>query len=285
MTEIHEATSDGPSLLAVFAHPDDESLASGGLLAWCAAVGVRTSLLCLTRGERGGHTEPASLAAIRAQELREAASVLGITDLTVLTHQDGMLPWTDAGRLERDIRDAVERVAADVVITFDEDGLYWHPDHVAVHERTTAAVLSGSEPRPALYYVTLPPGAMRSVVDHGAALSAAQRPAASPATHILGIADPDAFGSCAPAPTLVVDASDFARQKLLALHCHRSQLPEHDALTRVTTETARRLLGIEHYRRAGAGSLPDTFLDRLAPRAGRQTPAGSSRSSVTEPPI
>ena len=279
MTELPEATADRPSLLAVFAHPDDESLACGGLLAWCAAVGVRTSLLCLTHGEHGehgGHTAGASsLAARRARELREAAAVLGISDVTVLAHQDGMLPWTDATRLEDDIRDAVARAAADVVITFDEDGLYWHPDHVAVHERTTAAVLSGAGRRPALYYVTLPTGSMRAVVEHAATLAALQEPTGAPPTHILGIADPDAFGSCAPAPTLVVDTGDFARQKLLALHCHRSQLrsqlPKQDALTLVTTATAPRLLGIEHYRRAGTGPMPDTLLDRLASCPNQQT--------------
>jgi len=275
VTELPEATADRPSLLAVFAHPDDESLACGGLLAWCAAVGVRTSLLCLTHGEHGGHTGVSSLAAVRARELREAATVLGISDVTLLAHQDGMLPWTDATRLEGDIRDAVARAAADVVITFDEDGLYWHPDHVAVHERTTAAVLSGAGRRPALYYVTLPTGSMRSVVEHAATLAAVQDPTGAPPTHILGIADPDAFGSCAPAPTLVVDTGDFARQKLLALHCHRSQLrsqlPKQDALTLVTTATAPRLLGIEHYRRAGTGPMPDTLLDRLASCPNQQT--------------
>lgn len=281
MTQRPETTAEQPSLLAVFAHPDDESLACGGLLAWCAATGVRTSLLCLTHGEHGGDTASGSLAAVRAQELRDAAGVLGIADITLLTHQDGMLPWADAERLERDIRDAIDRAAADVVITFDEDGLYWHPDHVAVHERTTSAVLSGTEPRPALYYVTLPTGSMRSVVDHAATLAAAEGPTDAPATHILGIADPDAFGACAPVPTLVVDAGAFAPQKLLALHCHRSQLPEHDALTRITTATAPRLLGIEHYRRAGTGPMPDTFLDRLAPGADQR----NARSSVPEPPI
>ena len=275
MNEFSQATADRPSLLAVFAHPDDESLACGGLLAWCAAVGVRTSLLCLTHGDHGGHPAVSSLAAVRARELREAAAVLGISDVTLLAHQDGMLPWTDATRLEGDIRDAVARATADVVITFDEDGLYWHPDHVAVHERTTAAVLSGSGRRPALYYVTLPTGSMRSVVEHASTLVAVQDPTGTPPTHILGIADPDAFGSCAPAPTLVVDTGNFARQKLLALHCHRSQLPKQDALTLITTATAPRLLGIEQFRRAGTGPMPDTFLDRLASCPDQQTPADS----------
>jgi len=267
-----------PSLLAVFAHPDDESLACGGVLAWCEAVGIRTSLLCLTHGEHGGQTTTRELAATRAQELRRAAAILGIDDVTVLAHEDGMMPWTDATRLDQDILDAVERTAADVVITFDEDGLYWHPDHVAVHERTTAAVLSAPEPRPALYYVTLPPGSMRAVVDHAAALAAAQTPPKPPPTHILGIADADAFGSNAPAPTLVLDTGHFARQKLMALHCHRSQLGERDALTLMTSDAAPSLLGIEHYRRAETGPLTDTFLDRLAVNAGLDD-ASNARAS------
>lgn len=279
MTETDEALAARPSLLAVFAHPDDESLACGGVLAWCAAVGVRTSLLCLTHGEHGGLTDAPSLATTRAEELRHAAAALGVGDLTLLAHEDGMLPWTDAARLEQDILAAVDRTAADVVITFDEDGLYWHPDHIAVHERTTAAVLSAPEPRPALYYVTLPTGSMRAVVDHAAAVTATRTPATTPPTHILGIADADAFGANAPSPTLVLNTGDFARQKLMALHCHRSQLGARDALTLVTSDAAPGLLGIEHYRRADTGPLTDTFLDRLAGPADQHAAPNSLASS------
>ena len=77
-----------------------------------------------------------------------------------------MLPWLDAARLEADIEAAIRRRRPEAVITFDEDGLYGHPDHVAVHERTTAVVEALDDPAPALYYVTMPPGAMRAVVDH-----------------------------------------------------------------------------------------------------------------------
>jgi LmbE family N-acetylglucosaminyl deacetylase len=72
-----------------------------------------------------------------------------------------MLPWIDVGRLEADIQAVIRRTAPDVVITFGEDGLYWHPDHIAVHERTTAAVATLDDDVPALYYVTMPTGAMR----------------------------------------------------------------------------------------------------------------------------
>lgn len=261
-------TARRPSLLAVFAHPDDESLTCGGLLSWCVALGVRTSLLCLTHGEHAEHARTKSLlATVRARELRAAAAVLGLDDVTLLTHEDGMLPWTDPARLERDILETIERTAADIVITFDEDGLYWHPDHIAVHERTVAAIAAMATSQadaPALYYVSLPAGAMRAVADHAAELSAAREPVTTAPTHILGVADPDAFGADAPPPSLVLDTSDFARQKLRALRCHNSQVRENDALALVTLETAPRLLGVEHYRRAeGRGSTGETFLDRL----------------------
>jgi N-acetyl-1-D-myo-inositol-2-amino-2-deoxy-alpha-D-glucopyranoside deacetylase len=246
----------GRSLLAVFAHPDDESLASGGLLAWCAHLGVQVSLVCVTRGEQGGK----ALGDVRAQELREATDVLGVVNLVALDYEDGMLPWAEAGQLEADIRAVIERFRPEIVITFDEDGLYWHPDHIAVHERTTAAVAAMGEDGPALYYVTMPAGHMRAVV-HRAEETLARRGAIGQAPRrILGIADPDAFGACAAAPTLIVEAGAFADRKLAALRCHRSQLID-DALTLVAESDAARLLGVEHYRRAPVGSRAPAFLE------------------------
>ena len=262
-----------PSLLAVFAHPDDESLASGGLLAWCAAIGVEASLLCLTHGEHGqgagagpaGGARP--LRQIRAAELAAAARVLGITHVRLLDHEDGMLPWVSPDRLEADIRDEIHRTGPDVVITFDADGLYWHPDHIAVHERTTAVVAALRGPAPALFHVTLPPGAMRAIVDHAARVSAARRLPPPFARFILGVADPDAFGADAPPPTLVVYAPDHAAQKLRALRCHRSQFDD-SALQFVDEGDAPRLLATEHYRRSEVGAQGDTIVDRLAAAAG-----------------
>ena len=262
------------ALLAVFAHPDDESLACGGLLAWCAAVGVRVSLLCVTCGEDGSThaTAPPSgtptfgnVRDIRGRELRDAAGVLGITDdeVTILDHADGMLPWIDVGRLVADIQAVIRRTAPDVVITFGEDGLYWHPDHIAVHERTTAAVETLDDDVPALYYVTIPTGAMRAVVDHAAEVTAERSPDATPPHAILGVADADAFGALAATPTLVVETGMFAAQKLRALSCHRSQFRDC-ALALVADGDAPRLIGTEHYRRADTGAQGDTFLERFA---------------------
>ncbi len=266
------AAGGPPSLLAVFAHPDDESLASGGLLAWCAALGVQVSLLCLTHGEHGQAAAGAraagtrALRQVRADELQAAARVLGIARVRLLDHEDGMLPWIPPDRLEADIREEIRRTGPDVVITFDADGLYWHPDHIAVHERTTAVVAGLGGRPPALFHVTLPPGAMRAVVDHAARVSAARRLPRPFARSILGVADADAFGAEAPPPTLVVHARDHAAQKLRALRCHRSQLDD-GALRLMDEDDAPRLLGTEHYRRSEVGAQGETIVDRLAAAA------------------
>ena len=209
--------------------------------------------------EHGPGHDRERLRDIRATELRRATRVLGIRDLVLLDHEDGMLPWIDGARLEADILAAIRRFQPHVVVTFDEDGLYWHPDHIAVHERTTAAVAELGAAGPALCYVSMPAGRMRAIVD--AVLSNPER-ADEPPRSVLGVADVDAFGSMAPMPTLVVEAGEFAGRKLAALRCHRTQL-EGSALDCLSERDAGRLLGTEHYRRAVVGSRDDVFIERF----------------------
>ena len=254
------AALTGHALLAVFAHPDDESLSCGGLLACCAERGARVSILCLTRGERGqgGREDDGRLGDTRTRELEAAARTLGVSDVDVLDHPDGMLPWVEAGRLDEDIVAAIRRTDPNVVVTFGEDGLYWHPDHVTIHERTTSVVGSLGAAAPALYYVTMPPGSMQAVVETVAPLSPGRQ---TPLT-ILGIADAKAFGALAETPTLVVDAGALAPRKLAAIRCHRTQLAD-DALDLLSDDDAVRLLGAEHFRRATVGSTGEAFIEQL----------------------
>ena len=255
----------GEVVLAIFAHPDDESIAAGGLLAWTAALGAQVTVLSLTHGEQGGSidrdapTGSFALGDLRARELRRAGEALGIHEVRLLTHPDGLLPWVDATALERDIRRVIEALDARVVVTFDEDGLYWHPDHVATHERVTTVVAAIGPDAPALYYASIPPGAMRSVMNAALDQTGPETP---PPRTVLGVDDPDAFGSLAPTPTHVLDTSEFARQKYDALRCHQSQ-QRTCALPHLHEQDVARLLGIEHYRRASLGSTGPTFLDRL----------------------
>jgi LmbE family N-acetylglucosaminyl deacetylase len=246
-----------PSLLAVFAHPDDESIACGGLLARCAAEGVRASLLCLTRGGLGELDDPAraQMGETRRRELDDAAAVLGLEDVTLLDYRNGFLPWADRAALESDIRAAIDRAGATVVVTFDDDGLYWHPDHIVVHERTTAVVAGMGRNAPALFYVSIPKGAMRAAWQTA---SAAAESAVPVPPVVLGV-EVDAYGLFASPPTLILDVGSFARTKLRAVRCHRSQVAG-DALDRLPDGSADPI-GLEQYRRAPSGAQGPTFLD------------------------
>ncbi len=159
----------GLRLLAVFAHPDDESLACGGTLAMCAAEGARVSLLCATLGEAGrrspGCSEDVCLGAVRRAELHEASRSLGIDEVILLDHPDGSMNGVDQALFRHEIILTLRHVRPDVVITFGADGLYWHPDHIVVHERVTEAVEMLGASAPALFYTVFPEGLMRTVVE------------------------------------------------------------------------------------------------------------------------
>lgn len=232
----------GRSLMAIFAHPDDESLAAGGLIASCAAGGSTVTLVVATRGEAGPGREGARLAEARTREMEAAARVLGASELVWLDYPDGLLPSVDAGQLEADIAGTVVARRPEQLVTFDRDGLYWHPDHVALHERVAAAVKRLGDDAPSLWYVTMPNGAMRAVADHAAATGASHTP-------VLGIDDPDAFGAEAPPATLVLDVRRHAARKLAALACHATQF-HGSALAAIAPDEAASLLGLEHYRLA-----------------------------------
>ncbi|PYR00936.1 MAG: hypothetical protein DMF96_01755 [Acidobacteria bacterium] len=92
----------GRTVLGIFAHPDDESLACGGTLARLADAGARVILLCASHGEAGSISDPAlvpdgNLGAVRARELRDAAAVLGIAEVILLDHPDGDLRTGSTG--------------------------------------------------------------------------------------------------------------------------------------------------------------------------------------------
>jgi LmbE family N-acetylglucosaminyl deacetylase len=144
------------TLLAIFAHPDDETFGPGGTLAKYAAEGVAVHLVCATRGEVGesdlddlGDCE--DLACQREQELRCAADVLGLTEVHLLDYQDSGMAGSSANQhpralvqadpdvLAEQVADFIRHLQPPVVLTFDPYGAYGHPDHVAIHRATVAA--------------------------------------------------------------------------------------------------------------------------------------------------
>ncbi len=262
------AAGDGQSLagrtvLAVFAHPDDESLACGGTLARAIDAGARVVMLCGSRGERGSVSDPAlvagaDLGSVRVAELREAAAVLGLSEATVLDHPDGDLRWAHVAAFHEQIVAAIARTRPDAVITFGEDGLYWHLDHVGVHERTYTAVSSFGPSAPPLYYVTLPPGAIRHVVE-----AARRKGGAPPDSGLWGIAA-NAFGEHAKPPSFTVDVRPWAGRKLAALHCHRTQMGRNNPLAWLDEADVRQWLGSELFRRSPLESNGARALETLA---------------------
>ncbi len=126
-------------VLAVCAHPDDESFGLGAVLAAFAAQGTRVRVLCFTRGEASTLGETAeALAVVRAQELSAAAEVLGVDRVSLLAHADGRLGEVAPEQLAHAIETAA--ADADLLLVFDEGGITGHPDHCRV---TEAAVLVG----------------------------------------------------------------------------------------------------------------------------------------------
>ena len=138
-------------LLGILAHPDDESLGFGGVLAKCAAEGVETFLVTATRGEAGrfgsagkGH-DPAEVGRVREAELRAAAAVLGVSEVSVLGWPDGGVDRVEPTRAIGEIVSHIRRIRPDVVVTFGPEGGYGHPDHIAISQFATAAALCAAD--------------------------------------------------------------------------------------------------------------------------------------------
>lgn len=150
-------------LLAVLAHPDDETFGTGGTLAHYALQGVKVYLVCATRGEVG-EVEPellegySSVAELRENELRCAAQTLGLTGVHFLGYRDSGMPGTidnthpdalfaaNPDKVTADVVHYIRLLRPQVVITFDPIGGYRHPDHIAIHNATVAAFkLAGDE--------------------------------------------------------------------------------------------------------------------------------------------
>src|SRR5580765_3900192 len=141
-------------LLAVLAHPDDESLGFGGTLARYAAEGVECYLVTATRGEAGafnGHRDPPehpgaeALAVIREAELRAAAKTLGVRELALLDYKDQQLDRADPREAIGKIVGHIRRRQPQVVVTFDPEGAYGHPDHIAICQFATAAAVTAAD--------------------------------------------------------------------------------------------------------------------------------------------
>ncbi len=249
--------------MAVLAHPDDESLGLGGTLAKYASEGVETHLVTATRGEAGrfrgippgeGHPGSEALGRIREAELRAAAAALGVHEVSLLDYRDQELDRADPREAVSRIVRHLRRVRPQVVITFAPDGAYGHPDHVAICQFTTAAVVAAADPAfmaaqtsteaaphaiSKLYYMAWPATAM-------AAYEEAFRKMVSRVDGVEREASPwpDWALSC------VIQTRPYWETVWRAVSCHESQVTAYEKLSHLSPESHEGLWGWQSFYRA-----------------------------------
>jgi LmbE family N-acetylglucosaminyl deacetylase len=262
-----------PTLLAIVAHPDDETFGCGSLLLHAAAAGARTAVVCATRGEAGAVTPSVQvsehgLGHLREAELREAAAALSVTDVELLEFTDsgmdgepppGSLCAVPLPALVDAVASAVSRHQPDVVVTLDaSDG---HRDHARVRA-AVEQVIAGSGMR--LYVQALPRSLMHDWVRHHAGDDGAAVYVELPE---LGTPDEQI--------TTVVDTSEHYQQRQAAIRLHASQASPFDGLP---AQLHRAFLATDHLVRvnppwAGGEVEQDIWDDRPPGQAARQTGA------------
>lgn len=297
-----------PRLLAVHAHPDDETLATGALLATWAAAGQPVTVVTCTRGERGEVIPPAlaalegdgpALGSHRRRELAAATAALGVTRSVLLDElpdaeghpaqrqwQDSGMTWLDGATAGAagDAPDGslcaaplpatVERLALvltterpDVVVTYEPQGGYGHPDHVRAHEITMAAVAAASTPQwaPEVWWAAIPADELSLATDELITLLSSPDGAGAPDGTRLPEVDAPVPSAVSASIDVLVDVEPVRDRLLAAMRSHRTQIT---AVTSIDGEHLRGcsalshgvlapLLRVEGYRVAAVGRRPD----------------------------
>jgi LmbE family N-acetylglucosaminyl deacetylase len=253
------------TLMTVHAHPDDESISTGGILARYSAEGIRTVLVTCTDGGCGdgpdgvkpgdpGH-DRASVVAERLDELERSCRALGVHHLEMLGYRDsGMMGWPQndephsfwstpvedgAARLAELIR----RYEPQVMVTYDENGFYGHPDHIQAHRITMAAAEATGIPVK-LYQTAVPRSVMAGFRERIQELGID-----------FGADDADdeegpreEWGTPDELITTVVDVASYANHKYDSLECHASQ-SDNIFFLKMGRETFAELMGTEVFVR------------------------------------
>jgi N-acetyl-1-D-myo-inositol-2-amino-2-deoxy-alpha-D-glucopyranoside deacetylase len=271
------------TLLAVFAHPDDESFGCGGTLARCAAEGVRVALVCATRGEVGEIADPTlatpeTLAQVRQSELESAAKALGIGDLTFLDYRDSGMEGSPDNADPRAYVQAPEdevvarlvcvmrRIRPQVVVTFDPSGGYGHPDHIAVHRHTVAAFHAagdagrypeqGAPWKPSrLFYAVFTRSRFLKMRDRMVELGEE--------TSRYDQRLEEGFGWPDDQVHAAIDVSSTVEAKWQALRSHRTQFGTFNLLRRIPEATAKQFMSLETFALASPQPPPGLRLTHL----------------------
>jgi N-acetyl-1-D-myo-inositol-2-amino-2-deoxy-alpha-D-glucopyranoside deacetylase len=284
------------TLMAVHAHPDDEAIGTGGILARAAAEGIRTVLVTCTGGEVGeinpntGAT-PETLGEIRKRELQDACDILGVSHLEMLGYRDsGMMGTADNHHPESfqqaDLTKAIARMVSlvrkyrpSVIVTYDENGFYGHPDHInahrvavgAYHRAGDAGLVDGLEPYTPqkLYYTAIATSQFKEFGKRLRELGIAGpggRPIDEPESDAVQAepVEPDMpWGVPDALITTVVDVAAHAGQKRRALWAHATQMGPDVFFAKLPEPLFEQMFGLEQFRLQQARvdiALPETDL-------------------------
>ena len=261
------------TLISFHAHPDDEAIATGGTLAKAAAEGHRVVLVAATKGEHGevvegvlGPGEP--LGERRAQELEDAAKVLGVERVEFLGYTDsGMMgtPENDApgSFWSADVEDAARKLAAllteegaDVLTVYDHHGNYGHPDHIQVHRvGVRAGEMAGTAK---VYEATVNRDHIRDLMARAKEMGMPDVP------DVEGV--DDTMGMPADAITTRVDVRAYLDAKRRAMAAHASQIAETSFFLAMAPEAFEQTWGTEWFILRGApqGTQEDDLFQGLA---------------------
>jgi LmbE family N-acetylglucosaminyl deacetylase len=254
------------TLVTFHAHPDDEAIATGGVMARASSEGHRVVLVVATRGEHAGfgHEMLAAdekMADRRVAETQRSAEILGVSRVEFLGYVDSGMMGTpendaDGSFWTADIDEAAKRLAAifeeedaDVVTVYDDHGNYGHPDHIQVHRvGVRAAELAGT---PLVYESTINRDHIRRLIEQQIAEGNADLPGDIDPEDLP---DPDdqTFGSPESVITTVVDVREFIDLKRKAMVAHASQIAESHFFLKMSPDAFREGFGYEFFIRRGA---------------------------------
>jgi N-acetyl-1-D-myo-inositol-2-amino-2-deoxy-alpha-D-glucopyranoside deacetylase len=282
--------SDPLTLMAVHAHPDDEAIGTGGVLAKYADSGVQTVLVTCTGGEVGEiapdtQATAANLAEVRERELRTACEILNVTHLELLGYRDsGMVGTADNTHprafAQANLDEAAARLVKlvriyrpQVIVTYDENGFYGHPDHINAHRIAARAYdIAGDAHHDAgdglapwtpskLYYTAVPRSAM---AEFGRRLREAGIEPPMPTEAGEGAGEAPPFGTPDELVTTVIDVSAQVERKRRALFAHATQMGPEVFFARLPAPVFDQLFGRETFQLARSrlgpiGSETDLF--------------------------
>jgi LmbE family N-acetylglucosaminyl deacetylase len=271
------------SLLAVFAHPDDEAFGTGGTLARYAIGGVTVSLVCATRGEVGEVWDPSlatpdNLGEVRENELRQAAAALGISELVFLGYRDSGMAGSPQNSDPRSLAQArdedvirqlvaiIRRTKPLVVITFEPGGGYGHPDHIAISRQTVAAFHAAADSNVSpeagkawqasrLFFTAIPRGFFVEMKRRMEELGIDTTEFARFAVEPLGW--PDDQIHC------TVDVADFVESKWWAIHSHMTQFGPGNIMRRLPESVVKQMMSREYFALAWPEPEPGLCLEDL----------------------